>query len=217
MITITARLLASLGRFTTDKRGVSAVEFGLMLPLLMLIGAGGLEYINFLLAHQKVERAASITADNIARNTLAPSERSFADTFAGVNAVAAPFDLHGAGRVILTGVIGVPEDGRIVGKVVWQRCSGELAGIASNVGREATDPDAWAEAPSAVLPSNIVLLQNQLVVVSEIGYQYKPLISLNKLATPEAQIIRQSSLFVARGQAFPVVTPSDGIIPSRCQ
>lgn len=214
---IIGRLSAWLRKLRDDTRGVSIIEFALTLPMLVLVGAGGLELINYILANQKIERIASITADNVARNALAPSERSFTDTFAGVNEIAAPFDFDAEGRVIMTGVIGVAQGSAIVGKVVWQRCSGQLAGINSTVGSEATDPTRWAEGPDAVLPNNIALLQNQLVVISEVAYRYDPMISLAQLPSSAASgIVRQRSIFVSRGQAFPSVTPSPGVDPARC-
>lgn len=200
-----------------DDRGVTVVEFGLMLPMLVFIGAGGLELINFVLANQKIERIASITADNVARNTLAPSERSFVDTFAGVDEIARPFNFNADGRVIMTGVIGVPSGTSIVGKVVWQRCTGGLAGIASAVGTQRANPADWANGPDATLPAGVTLLQNQLVVISEVAYRYRPLISIAQLRAPTGgDIVRQRSIYVSRGQAFPHVTPVTGVTPANC-
>lgn len=206
-----------LRRLRRDRSGVSVVEFALMLPMLILIGAGGLEFINLVLANQKIERIASITADNVARNTLAPSERSFVDTFAGVDEIAQPFNFPADGRIIMTGVIGTTVNGSIVGKVVWQRCTGSLAGITSTVGSPPANPSLWADGPNATLPNNITLLQNQLVVVSEVAYRYRPMISLAQLrGGPTDGIIRQRSVFVSRGQAFPYVTPTTGVTPATC-
>ena len=215
---MTKRRFSFLRKLARDTRGVSVVEFGLLLPILVFIGAGGLELINFVLANQKIERIASITADNVARNTLAPSERSFVDTFSGVEEIAEPFDFHAAGRVIMTGVIGVPgNNGTIVGKVVWQRCTGALAGIGSSVGTQATNPNLWADGPDATLPAGVTLLQNQLVVISEVAYRYRPLISLAQLRAPAGgDIVRQRSIYVSRGQAFPYVTPVAGVTPPTC-
>ena len=207
----------TLRRIICGNDGVSAVEFALMLPLLVLIGAGGLELTNLVLANQKIERIASITADNVARNTLAPTEQSFADTFEGVNEIAAPFDFYSNGRIIMTGVIGIPENGSVVPKVVWQRCRGQFAGPVSEVGKEAKNVALWADGPNANLPNGIKLLQNQLVVVSEVSYRYEPLISLSQLpGSPKERIARQKSIFVSRGQAFPYVTPTSGVTPSKC-
>lgn len=201
-----------------DNRGVSVIEFALMLPLLVLIGFSSIEMVNYILANQKIERIASVTADNVARNTLAPTEQSFVDTFSAVNKIAAPFNVAQNGRIIMTGVIGVPVNGAIVGKVVWQRCSGSLAGVSSVIGTEAANPSAWATGPNATLPNNINLLQNQLVIISEVVYRYEPMINRAQLpfATGDGTF-RQQSIFVSRGQAFPYVTPSPNVAPATCR
>lgn len=211
------RVTKRLHLLRRDTRGVSMVEFGLMLPLLFMLGAGGVELVNYVLANQKIERIASITADNVARNTLAPSERSIVDTFAGINDIAAPFDFNADGRLIMTGVIGVVSGNTVVGKVVWQRCTGSLTGITSTVGAQPANPNNWATGPNATLPNNITLLQNQLVVVTEVAYRYEPMISIAQLQTAGTNpVLRQRSVFVSRGQAFPYVTPSTGTTAANC-
>lgn len=210
-------LYRSVRELIKDTQGVSVIEFALMLPMLVMAGAGGLELTNYVLANQKVERIASVSADNVARNTLAPSEQSFVDTFAGVDDLAAPFDFNANGRIIMTGVIGIPENGVVVPKVVWQRCSGQLTGITSGVGKEAANPALWADGDNATLPNNVTLLQNQLVVVSEVSYRYEPLVSLAQLpGEPEERIVQQTSIFVTRGQAFTYVSPAAGVTPAKC-
>ncbi len=200
-----------------SSEGISMIEFGLCLPLLAMIIFGGLEYINLVLAYQKIERIASTTADSIARNTLPPNEQTFVDTFAAVEHLAKPFDANGRGRLILTGVIGTNVNGSIVNKIVWQRCGGARTALQSRVGKEWTGSSNYADGPNITLPSGAALLQNQMVVLSEIEYEYEPVINLGKLGLgPSDGLIRQHSMFVTRGQAFPFITPFSGIEPARC-
>ncbi|NNM77934.1 pilus assembly protein [Sphingomonas sp. ID1715] len=210
-------MIAALKRLGRDQRGVSIVETALWLPLVAMAGLGGLEYTNFVLANQKLERIASVSADTIARNTIAPSENSFKDVFKAVDQLDAPFDVKEYGRVILTGVIGVNQDGEIVNKVVWQRCTGKKTTIVSQIGAEWTQTDDFGEGPDVTLPNNVVLQQNQMVVVAEVGFEYKPLINVANIRNRASDgIIRQRSMFVTRGQAIPNITPVAGVVPSRC-
>lgn len=202
-----------LGR---DRRGVAMVEFALATPLLLVVCFGGIEYVNYVLALQKIERIASLTADAIARNTLPPSERSFIDTLKAVDKVGAPFKVDEQGRTIITGVIGVTQNDRIVNKVVWQRCGGRLRGVASTVGSQWTGTADYADGPNITLPNDISLLQNQMVVIAEVAYRYKPLINVGLLATQPDGIIRQRSVFVTRGQAIPYITPSQNGQSATC-
>jgi Flp pilus assembly protein TadG len=209
--------MISIKTLARDTRGVSLIEFALSLPLVAMLGLGGLEYTNFVLANQKLERISTITADAIARNTVAPSEKSFYDTFKAVDKAAVPFNITAYGRTILTGVIGVNKNGTIVNKVVWQRCGGQLVSATSSIGGEWTQTADFGEGPDVTLPNNVVLQQNQMVVVSEAFYKYEPMISVKQLvgAAPDG-IIRQRSMFVTRGQAIPNITPIAGITPARC-
>lgn len=208
---------AAFNRLIRDRKGVSMVEFALAMPLVTLLGLGGLEYINFVLANQKLERISAITADTIARNTLPPSERAFYDTFQAVDKAAKPFNITANGRTIITGVIGVNQNGAIVNKVVWQRCGGALTSVGSNLGTEWTQTTDYGDGPNVTLPNNVVLQQNQMVVVSEVVYHYEPLINVRNLVggSPDG-LIRQRSMFITRGQAFPNITPVQGVTPARC-
>lgn len=187
------------------------------LPFLIVAGFGGLEYINLVLANQKIERVASITADTIARHTLAPNEGTFLDTFSAANTVGKPFNVSTRGRVILTGVIGATANGTLVNKIVWQRCGGMLTSAQSNIGTEWTATMNYGDGPNTILPNNIVLQQNQMAVISEVAYRYEPFINSRQLvnAAPN-EVIRQRMIYIARGQAFPFITPSPGVAPARC-
>lgn len=200
-----------------DTSGVSLLEFALLLPIVTMIGIGGLEYVNLVLANQKIERIASTTADTISRNTMAPTEKTFVDTFLAVDKIGKPFAISPRGRTILTGVIGANKNGTVVNKVVWQRCAGSLSTATSRIGTEWTSTTNYGDGPDVVLPNGVVLLQNQMVVVSEVAYRYEPLISLAQLSgMPSDGVIRQRSMFVTRGQAFPSITPSNGITAPTC-
>lgn len=200
-----------------DEAGVSIIETAFWLPLVAMVGFGGLEYTNFVLTSQKLERISSVTADTIARNTIAPSEKSFHDTFKAVEKLDTPYDVKKHGRTILTGVIGVNKDGAVVNKVVWQRCDGDKTQIASQIGTEWKQTADYGEGPDVNLPNGVVLQQNQMVVVSEVGYEYQPLINDSHIRNlPSNKIIRQRSMFVTRGQAIPNITPSAGLNPKTC-
>lgn len=203
-------------RLSRDTHGVAMVEFALATPLLIVVCFGGLEYVNYALAQQKVERIASLTADAVARNTLAPSERSFSDTLKAVDKVGAPFKVEAQGRTIITGIIGVTQGDRIVNKIVWQRCGGRLPGVSSSLGAEWRETSDYSDGPNVTLPNGISLLQNQMVVIAEVAYRYQPMINIGLLAAPSDGIIRQRSVFVTRGQAIPYITPSPGVNVASC-
>jgi len=210
-------MIAALQKLRRDQSGVAIVETALWLPLVTMCGLCGLEYANYVLAKQKIERISTVTSDTIARNTIAPSENSFHDVFKAVDKLDAPFDVKEHGRTILTGVIGINQNGTVVNKVVWQRCGGKKTTITSTIGSEWTKTNDYGEGPDVTLPNGVVLQQNQMVIVSEVGYEYKPLINaVNIRGGPSDGILRERMMFVTRGQAIPNITPIAGVQPARC-
>jgi Flp pilus assembly protein TadG len=205
-----------LKRLHADESGVSIVETALWLPLVAMAGLGGLEYTNFVLANQKLERISAVTADTIGRNTIPPSEKTFEDTFKAVEKLDAPFDVKEHGRTILTGVIGVTQNGAQVNKIVWQRCKGKLTSKASKIGIEWKGSQDYADGPDVSL-NGIVLPQNSMVVVSEVYYKYQPLINVTHIRGKEPDgTTYQRSIYLTRGKAIDTVTPTAGMTPANC-
>ena len=64
-----ARLGRLVRRFAVERRGVSAVEFALILPLMLIIYAGCGEVTTALIVDRKVSRAASTISDLVAQQS----------------------------------------------------------------------------------------------------------------------------------------------------
>ena len=56
-------------RFLRDRRGVAAIEFALILPILVLLCLGCFEVPRYVLIWQRIERAASGVSDLVAQPT----------------------------------------------------------------------------------------------------------------------------------------------------
>ena len=84
------RLISRLGR---DTRGVSAMEFALILPLLVMFSAGTIEYSRLILATQKLQSGAFTLADLTARYDDDDMDAELlADIFLAIDQVIQPFD-----------------------------------------------------------------------------------------------------------------------------
>jgi Flp pilus assembly protein TadG len=86
-------------RFATCRSGVSAVEFALIAPALILLFVGAIELPRFFAMNQSVTRASRAMADLLSLGT--PSNLN--DIYAAGRAVADPYDIGTAG-VVLTAV-----------------------------------------------------------------------------------------------------------------
>lgn len=210
-----------LKRLLANAAGMAMTEFALMSPILIVGGVTGLEYINFVLSRQKVERLAATTADLFARNQIPPTESQVLDIFKAVNLVGSPFDLKQHGRVIVTGVIGTKDFSEnppvVENRVVWQRCSGELDGRSSAHGSEWTTTSNYADGPAVDLPNNIVLAQTDMAIVAEVFYEYKPLINASLVSGLGSNpVFKETSVYRTRGKAFTNITPLPNVVATPC-
>jgi Flp pilus assembly pilin Flp len=158
-----------IGRFLRDQVGVAAVEFGLAIPILMIIFMGCFEAGRYLLLHQKLDRASTSVAD-LASLSGTISAAALADIYSAADHQTEPFDLLGQGRVILSSVYRDPSTPTVT-NVLWQcQGGGALTGQTSKIG-EAGKP--------ATLPAYFPVDINENVVVAEVLYDYKPFLFQN--------------------------------------
>jgi len=146
------------------ERGNVVVEFALTLPVLLLLLLASAELGRFVLLNQKVDRVAVTLSDLVARaETISQSEID--DIFEAAAQVAAPFDLDGRGRVIISSVINDDGSGATV---AWQRSGGGSFSATSEVG---------AEGESADLPQGFNVREGETAIVSEVFFDFEPFLS----------------------------------------
>lgn len=78
-------------RFAGDRRGVAAVEFALLLPLMIAMYFGALEITDALTANRRVTLATQTVGDLVAQSAVI-TDHDMTDIFAATAAVMAPFD-----------------------------------------------------------------------------------------------------------------------------
>jgi hypothetical protein len=144
--------------------GNVAVEFALVLPVLMLLMLGSAEMARFVILHQKVDRVAVTTSDLVARaETIKESELD--DIFLAAEFVARPFDLPNLGVVIVSAVTN--EDGSGA-RVAWQRSGGGSASHSSQVG---------TEGGAASLGADFEVREGETAIIAEVFYEFEPFLS----------------------------------------
>jgi len=148
------RLGALLRRFRTARDGVSAVEFALLLPLILVIYAGCGELTTALTIDRKVSRAASTISDLVAQQTSVTTA-SMSNIFDATSAILEPYDVSLAKIVVV--VVDVTATGQ---KVAWAQTRGDTA------------PTAGQAPPTALAVPTTIASVGDEVVVGRVTYSY---------------------------------------------
>jgi Flp pilus assembly protein TadG len=149
-LTKLSRRVASLRR---DQSGVSAVEFALVLPLMLTLYLGAVETSQAVAIHRKVTLAARTVAD-LASQVGSINNTDMTNMLTAARAVIAPFP----DGVLQVTVSAVTIDANGIAKVTW---SDTLNGTARAV-------DSTVPLPSALNVANTQLIW------SEVHYNYTP-------------------------------------------
>lgn len=155
------RLAQLLARLRRDRRGVSAVEFALIAPFLIALYFGLAELSQGLTAKRRVSHAASAVGDLVAQTDAAMTLADLDNAFAAGRALLTPFATDGLGLRV-TSVTGDPQG---VPKVDWSDVDG---------------PGLSRLAPGSTisLPSGLVTLPGESVIVADAVYTYHPVVAV---------------------------------------
>lgn len=83
--------MMKLSRFWRSERAVSAVEFALVFPVMLVLFFGAVELGSALIADRKAASVAATVADLVAQGKTI-NDAQMADVFTAANAILAPFD-----------------------------------------------------------------------------------------------------------------------------
>jgi Flp pilus assembly protein TadG len=151
---ILARTRRRLRRFLADKRGVSAVEFAMLLPLMVTLYLGGVEVSSAVAIDRKMTLVARTLGDLVAQATSVDNP-TMTSILSATTAVMAPYP--DTNLKITVSSVQINSQG--VAKVSW---SDTKNGTARSIGSTVTLPAAlnvastsliWAEASYAYTPT----------------------------------------------------------------
>ena len=152
---LAARVRRPLRRFLRDKRGVSAVEFAMLLPLMITLYLGSIEISQGVGIDRKVTLVSRTVADLASQVTSIPSS-DMTNILNAASSVIAPYDLS---KLKVT-VSAVTIDSSSVAKIKWS-CTRNGTARAVN---------ATVTLPAALNVANTTL------VWGEVSYAYTPTI-----------------------------------------
>jgi Flp pilus assembly protein TadG len=155
-------------RFVEGEQGVTAIEFALVLPVVLLIMLGCFEVPRFVLIFQKIARTSSGVADLVAQADEPLTMRQMADIYTAGKIMMQPNDVIANGRIYVSS-INNPSGGTGV-TITWQTNNAGTVTTASKLGAEGTNPTG--KIPAALVPAT-----NEEVLAAEVYFNYQPIFS----------------------------------------
>ncbi|WP_158811742.1 TadE/TadG family type IV pilus assembly protein [Beijerinckia sp. L45] len=149
----TARILQAVLRVARDKRGVSAVEFALVLPLLLLIYLGGFQISQMLSAYRKMTITTRAVAD-LTTQYVSMSNDDIANVLNASAQVMAPFPTTNL-------------------SIVLSEITTSAAGVSTVAWSRPFNATALTTGKVVVLPVGI-MQPGTSVILSQVSYLYTP-------------------------------------------
>ncbi len=179
-------LRPALKRFARCEQGVGAIEFALVAPFLLILLLGGFEVSRFLRIQQKAEKIAFTVADVVAQAD--PYEGiKMQQVLAAVDQIMKPFPFKDDGVVLVTRAYKDEDDAKP--KVTWQCRNDGLLGSTSKIGLEGQD---------AVLPNGFVLEDKDYVIITEVFYEFTPILQTRYAVLSGPSTLYKTALFRPR-------------------
>ncbi|HEY3948677.1 TadE/TadG family type IV pilus assembly protein [Phenylobacterium sp.] len=138
-------------RWARDARGMAAVEFALIAPVMVLLYFGLAEFTMALMAQRRISHVASVIADLVSQ-TPQVTNSNVGDIFTVGGAILSPF-AAGPLQMRITSVVA---DNNAVPKVAWSKGQG-LTALAVNA--------------TVTVPNNL-LTPGDSVVMADVQYSY---------------------------------------------
>ncbi|MGY5807296.1 TadE/TadG family type IV pilus assembly protein [Rhizobium sp. LEGMi198b] len=111
---LTVRFCALLRRFTRDERGIGAIEFAILFPVLLMLYLGAFELTIALSVEKRASRSAGSIADIVTQQSSV-SKTVFATMPSVASAIFAPYDSTG----LTLKITGIQLDANSNATVAW--------------------------------------------------------------------------------------------------
>ncbi|MCZ4280878.1 pilus assembly protein [Kiloniella laminariae] len=160
---ITSGRSSLLKRFGRCERGLALVEFALILPVLLTLLAGVIEMTRYIWVNHKILRLSAEVNDLVSQSPgMSANEMNV--IFEASEYVMRPFEMGADSLIIVSSVSGT---GANPPQVNWRQCGAGSLSVAGSVGLAGSD---------ANIPNGLVLDPLDNIIITEVYYEYKPLI-----------------------------------------
>jgi Flp pilus assembly protein TadG len=154
-------------QFVAGEQGVTAIEFALVVPIIVLLLLGCFEVPRFVMIYQKIARTSSGVADLVAQADEPLKKNQMGDIYTAGKIMMQPYDVIANGRIYVSSINNPSSGGGV--KITWQTNNGGLPGngtVTSRVGNEGAAP---------TLPAALVPATNEEVLAAEVFFNYQPI------------------------------------------
>jgi Flp pilus assembly protein TadG len=157
-------MLKQLKNFWPAEKGAAFVETAVTLPIIVLIIASVFEVGMYILLQSKLTRMAGVVTDAITRQAL--SRPALIGIMDSASTITIPFDFNKYGQMVVTQIRNTSSKSDPSKMMIsWQQAKN---GGTSQLGTLGNLPKN--------LPNNVSVINEQTMVVTEIFYQYSPLL-----------------------------------------
>ena len=171
-----------LNRFRKDKRGVAAVEFALVAPVLILLYTGLAELTLAMMAERQAAHSASVVGDLVAQS-VSMNAAQMGDIFNVGNAIMKPFPA----ATLNFRVTSVKADANGVPKVVWSQGHG-LGALAAGATVSGFPVNLLAAGESVIEADVAYTYTSQIMQVLPAPITYSDSFYLKPRRTPEVTL-----------------------------
>jgi Flp pilus assembly protein TadG len=174
----------TLAAFFCRERGVAAVEFALVVPLMLSVYLGCTEAAALLTADRKVQSVAGAIGDLVARSNKTITQAQLEDYFLAATSIMDPYDTSELVQTVIA--VAVAANGQAT--VLWSARYED--GALSKTVAEHPKNSAYN------LPAEMkAIATGQTVIATEAEYGYRPLLGI---VFKDALDLNRSALFMPR-------------------
>jgi len=159
----------ALRRFAGATGAAVAVEFALIMPLLILLYFGTVEASSLYAVDRRVATVSATMADLVSRENGCITNATLQSYFAAATGIMQPYPTNGLKQVV--SLLNIQSDGTV--KVVWSRPYGTGA-----TGRPENRTTTEIATPALAPQMNALARAQGWLVAAEITYPYTPLFGL---------------------------------------
>jgi Flp pilus assembly protein TadG len=186
-VSLIQRLRGIIGQFRDDAKGVAAVEFALVVPIMLLLYVGSVEASSVISVDRRVQTVAGAMGDLVSRSNVKIAACDIKDFFQASAGIMAPYSSTPLQQVVSS--IFVKADGTT--EVQWSVPTGGATALI--VGEPYPLPAAM---------TNISL--NAYVIVATASYSYMP---ITGIVYNQAIQLRRENFYLPRFGGSIVVDP----------